>query len=200
MLIDLHCHTGAYSSCSSLTPETLVAAAREAGLDGVCLTEHDRLWPADQLRRLGEAYGIVVLRGMEVTTELGHVLVYGLDAPPSGMWSAAGLCAAVRAAGGIAVLAHPARAGQPFVPPAHRRRLFDTVETLNGSDGPEQNTAALGLLSGMPLPGIAGSDCHAPHEVGTAVTELPVRVRTEHDLVTALRLGRHRTRHHRPGR
>ncbi len=77
MLIDLHCHTQPLSACSSLTVEELIEAARRQGLDGVCLTEHDRLRPADETDRLAATHGLVVLRGMEVTTELGHALVYG---------------------------------------------------------------------------------------------------------------------------
>jgi predicted metal-dependent phosphoesterase TrpH len=82
-------------------------------LDAICLTEHDRLWPEEDVRALSSATGIVMLRGMEVTTEVGHVLVYGLSELPPGSFLVATLVAAVRAAGGIAALAHPARAGQP---------------------------------------------------------------------------------------
>jgi predicted metal-dependent phosphoesterase TrpH len=192
MRIDLHCHTARFSGCSSLTPEGLVTAARDAGLDAVCLTEHDRLWPVGEARRLSERFGLIVLRGMEVTTELGHVLVYGLTEPPPGMFLAATLVEAVRSAGGLAILAHPARAGQLSVAPAQRTGLFDTVEILNGSDGPEQNRAAEGLAAGHRLAGIAGSDCHGPAEAGTVATVLPRWVTSERELVAVLRLGRHR--------
>jgi predicted metal-dependent phosphoesterase TrpH len=192
MRIDLHCHTARYSTCSSVSPETLLSAARAAGLDGVCVTEHDQIWPRAELQRLADQFGIVAFRGMEVTTELGHVLVIGLDEPPLGMFMAAALVEAVRSAGGLAILAHPARAGQPAVAPDQRLRLFDTVEILNGSDGPEQNRAATGLAAGHWLPGIAGSDCHSPEEIARVATVLPHRVTTERGLVAALRLGRHR--------
>lgn len=192
MRIDLHCHTSRFSACSSLAPEALVAQARAASLDGVCLTEHDRLWPLDDLRALAARSGLVVLRGMEVTTELGHVLVFGVDAPPPAMFLARSLAEAVHRAGGLLALAHPGRAGQPRVPPHGIAALVDAVEVLNGSDGAAQNEAALALAIRAPLPGIAGSDCHAPHEVGTVATVLPVRVETEAELVAALRLGRHR--------
>jgi predicted metal-dependent phosphoesterase TrpH len=190
--IDLHCHRNRFSACSSLAPEDLVARARAAGLDGICLTEHDRLWPAEDLGRLAAGSGLVVLRGMEVTTEVGHVLVFGLELPPSGMFLARALAVAVRREGGLLALAHPGRAGQPQVPPEHVAELFDAVEVLNGSDGAAQNRAAHSIAARTPLPGIAGSDCHAPHEVGTVATVLPVHVTSEAELIAALRLGRHR--------
>ena len=64
MLIDLHCHTTAHSACSAVLPDDLVIAAKSAGLDGVCLTEHDAFWPLELVRALGEKHGLVVLRGV----------------------------------------------------------------------------------------------------------------------------------------
>lgn len=191
MLIDLHCHTLPRSACSSLTITDLIEGARRAGLDGVCLTEHDRLWPEDEVRAVSRASGLVVLRAMEVTTEVGHVLVFGLDEPPSGMFFARTLREAVTKAGGLMALAHPARAGMPRVDRATLAALFDTVEAINGSDGPEENRAAAAYLGGLALPGIGGSDCHSPAEIGRAATRLPRAVACETDLVAALREGLH---------
>ena len=76
MLIDLHCHTKVHSPCSALTPDALVRAAQARGLDGVCITEHDALWPLAEIEILTRTMQFLVLRGMEVTTEVGHVLVF----------------------------------------------------------------------------------------------------------------------------
>lgn len=198
--IDLHCHTSRFSSCSALTPAALVSAAAAAGLEGICLTEHDRLWPAADLRALGERHGIVVLGGAEVTTELGHVLVYGITALPPTTFVARSLVAAVRAEGGLCVLAHPARAGQPALDADLCSSLFDAVEVLNGSDGPQQNGAAVATAAWTWLPGVAGSDCHTAAEVGAVATVLPHAVTTEADLVSALRLGLHTVVRLRPAR
>ncbi|MCY3733401.1 MAG: PHP domain-containing protein, partial [Chloroflexi bacterium] len=75
MLIDMHTHTSVYSTDSNLLPHEALARAAERGLDGVILTEHDVVWPADRAARLSEQVGILVLPGVEVTTELGHILV-----------------------------------------------------------------------------------------------------------------------------
>lgn len=198
MLIDLHCHTSSYSTCSSLSPDTLFEAAQQSGLDAVCLTEHDRLWPDDRLDAIAAGHDLVVLRGMEVTTELGHVLVFGLDALPAGAFLAATLIAAVRDAGAFAALAHPARAGHSPVAAADAATLFDSVEILNGSDGPDQNRSAESLAQLTRLPGIAGSDCHSVVEVGTVATVLPQPVANERELVEVLRMGQHSVRRLRP--
>ncbi|MBM3945400.1 MAG: PHP domain-containing protein, partial [SAR202 cluster bacterium] len=78
MLLDLHCHTAPMSDDSILSPDDLVDASKRAGLDGVCLTEHDRFWSFADAQALTKRHGILVLPGCEVTTEDGHMLVFGL--------------------------------------------------------------------------------------------------------------------------
>ncbi|HEY7295257.1 MAG TPA: CehA/McbA family metallohydrolase [Dehalococcoidia bacterium] len=192
VLIDLHCHTQPLSACSSLSPAELARLARAAGLDAVCLTEHDRLRPADELRALSDECGLLLLRGMEVTTELGHVLVFGLDTVPPDLFLAAALRRHVDAAGGLMVLAHPARPGQPTVDLSRAGRLFDAVEGINGSDSGAQNAVATRLGAALSLSPVGGSDCHAPREVGTAATHLERPVTSEAELIEELRRGRHR--------
>ncbi len=191
MKIDLHSHTSSHSTCSSLSPEQLVELSRTAGLDAVCLTEHDRSWTDQEIRDLAERLEFVMLRGMEVTTELGHVLVFGVDRYEPDMYFAANLRRYVQAADGLMVLAHPARPGQPPADLVMHSNLFDALEGLNGSDGPAQNTAALRLGARLLLPPTAGSDCHSPREVGSVATVLEQPVFSERELIDELRRGRH---------
>lgn len=191
VLIDLHCHTQPLSACSSLSPAELARLAHAAGLDAVCLTEHDRLRSAEELRAPSGEHGLLLLRGMEVTTELGHVLVFGLDALPPGHFLAATLRRRVEEVGGLMVLAHPARPGQPAVDPRIVAELFDAVEGVNGSDSPAQNAVAARLGAAQSLPPTGGSDCHSPREVGTAATRLVQPVTNEGELIEELRRGRH---------
>src|SRR4051794_31177770 len=109
MLIDMHCHTKVYSACSALTPEALVRAAQARGLDGACITEHDALWPPRDIECLAEGMDFLVLRGIEVTTEVGHVLVYGASRFDPAMATLAELRRIVRAEGALMFLAHPSR-------------------------------------------------------------------------------------------
>ena len=50
MEMDLHIHTNRYSGCSNLPPSGLLRKAREAGLDGIALTEHGIRWSDDNTR------------------------------------------------------------------------------------------------------------------------------------------------------
>ena len=41
MLLDIHVHTSKYSPCSTINLIDAVLKAREVGLDGICVTDHD---------------------------------------------------------------------------------------------------------------------------------------------------------------
>ena len=85
---DLHIHTTAHSGCSNMTPDQMAMAAKDAGLDGVCITEHNRLWNKDAIRKsLARKHGIAILCGMEITTTGGDILAFGLEQEPRQMWT-----------------------------------------------------------------------------------------------------------------
>ena len=191
MLIDMHTHTSVHSTDSNLLPLDALLRTAERGLDGVVLTEHDVVWVPERAAALSEETGLLVLHGVEVTTELGHVLVYGLDALVPRITDARRLRAHCDEHGALMFLAHPARDPGLRVPRA-MMELFDGVEGLNGCDGPLQNQSAASRGRDRPLPPIGGSDSHALHEVGTAATEFDAEIRNLTDLIEALRSGAYR--------
>jgi predicted metal-dependent phosphoesterase TrpH len=192
-LIDLHTHPRVHSACSALTPDALVRAARARGLDGVCITEHDALWPLDGIERLSREMDFLVLRGIEATTEAGHVLVFGAAAYDPAMSTLDGLARLVRAQGALMFLAHPARAYGSLTP-EQIIETFDSVEAQNGTEGMLQNDNAGALARRMRMPGIGGSDAHSVREAGVCATEFDAGVRDEASFLAALRSGAYRAR------
>ena len=61
MLIDLHTHTKPLSWDSLLSADDLVAMAKRAGLDGVCLTEHDMFWDHEKAAGLCRRHNFLVI-------------------------------------------------------------------------------------------------------------------------------------------
>lgn len=190
MLIDLHCHTLPLSQCSALQPGQLVDLARARGLDGICLTEHDRMWEAEALSELRRRTGFLILSGMELTTDAGHVLAFGLPTGNAAFADARAAFSAAQEAGGFLFLAHPARDGLLKVS-ADTVEMFESVEGVNGSDSRLQNLAASGLARGFRLPGIGGSDAHTTAEVGRAATRFDAHITDEETLLVALRSGQY---------
>ena len=166
------------------------ARGRARGLDGICLTEHDRAWPAAELEALRERTGFPIFSGVELTTDQGHILAFGLDDPRAFSAIAREVHEAAKACGALLFLAHPARDGLLKV--THDTvEFFMSVEAMNGSDSRLQNMAASGLAHGFRLPGIGGSDAHTAAEVGRAATRFPARIATQADLLGALRAGQY---------
>jgi hypothetical protein len=108
----VHLHS-LYSDGTGTVPEIARAAAR-AGADAVLLTDHDTL---EAKRRAEEGwYGdVLLLVGEEVSPRRrNHYLAFGLDEPidHKGL-DGAGICRAVRDAGGFGFAAHPFSQGSP---------------------------------------------------------------------------------------
>ncbi len=82
MKFDLHLHTSRHSPDSQMDAVTMLLRARQLGLDGLVITEHDWLWTEAELETLRAlAPGLVVLAGIEVSAREGHFLVYGVTNP-----------------------------------------------------------------------------------------------------------------------
>ncbi|MBU1669862.1 MAG: PHP domain-containing protein [Actinobacteria bacterium] len=198
MKIDLHVHTTVSSPCSLIDPERLIERAREAGLDAVCVTEHDEIKGAEVTRELGLKQGFPVFRGVEVFTDMGDMLVYGLyeDAPG---WKVPfeRLLERCREAGAAIVPAHSCRVTGELERIHGEERvawLLDRVtalETHNGGCTPQGNAAAQDLARRFGLPGTGGSDAHHEFQVGRCYTVFEDDIESEVDLVAALRGGRY---------
>ena len=208
-VFDLHVHTVRGSSDSSLTPGQLIEEALRIGLDGVCLTEHGGGWETHELEATFRNAGMTVIRALEVDTEMGHILVFGLHRHVSGMHRAGELREAVDRGGGVMISAHPFRnlfnkppynvnllfknsskrspqtveeaSGHPLF------QLVDDIEVANGSNTDQENLFALEVARHIGFGGIGGSDVHSTHGLGKCVTIFDGDIRGESDLIAALK-------------
>ena len=203
MIIDLHTHTRFGSNCSYLDPEELVRGAKRLGLDGICITEHNLCWEKAAIQRLSQDNGILVLGGVEVSTDLGEVLVFGVYQPLWRVGSARELRELVDQAGGVMIASHPFRVDvlfnrAPDVEEVCRREIFelvDAVEVFNGrAIGPEIDFGCQ-VLGKLKLRGVGGSDAHAQHAIGRCVTIFQSRISNEQELVDELKAGRFKAWH-----
>jgi predicted metal-dependent phosphoesterase TrpH len=175
-IVDMHVHTVRGAADSSLTPEQLTEAAREIGLTGVNISEHDRVWDTRDLEQFRASSGLYVSRGMEVSTDMGHMIVVGLDRYVPGIRRTTELRRVVDDMGGFITVAHPFR---HFFDPVHFRRdgrppfdmtpeeaaermpvfgLVDEMEVANGGCTPRENQFALRVAKLLGKTGIGGSE------------------------------------------
>lgn len=135
----LHVHTR-YSHDSEGALEAVVAAAQGLGLDFVILTEHNTLAPLREGKQ-GFRDGVLVLAGVELSTEAGHLLGLGVteEIDRHGR-SAQALIDEVNRQGGLALIAHPAGSKSPW-------RDWEVA----GTHGMEIYTLSDDMLEGCPL-------------------------------------------------
>jgi hypothetical protein len=192
MKFDLHMHTSRHSPDSILDPFILLRRAKQVGLDGIVITEHDYLWPEEELTELRKAApDLVVLAGIEISARDGDVLVYGVTDPfklPRGIkWSA--LCDEIHRQGGVAVAAHPYRWGQDL-----DRIMREQKPTIDGLEMMSNNMTrdlrektAEYHRKNATLATLGNSDAHDEDVVGCCYTEFDAEIRTIADLVLAIK-------------
>ena len=204
MLIDLHNHTSRYSDDSLLSPEQLVEGAKEAGLDGIAITEHDFFWDSKALIQLGKHMDFLVIPGVEINTEQGHLLVFGLERYVFGMHRPEFVKDMVDRRGGAMLIAHPhrrrfiAEISDPAVYEESLKKacgnsifsMVDGVEVLNGRSSDRQNCFSEEIASRLRLKGIGTSDAHQAHDIGRYATRFEKRITDLEGLIEEVKAGR----------
>ena len=204
MLIDLHTHTRPLSWDSYLSPDDLVERSKQASLDGICLSEHDYLWDPADVIALGKRHNYLVMPAIEINTDDGHILVYGIDKYVYGMHRSGDLARHVNAASGAMVAAHPYRRQMPWYMdderdyhdalvrasknPAYQHCV--ALEKLNGRGTVKENQFSAALCDFMDMPGTAGTDSHSRSDIGRVATNFERDVHDVVELIEELKAGR----------
>lgn len=192
MRIDLHCHSK-YSHDNYLEPEELIEQAIKMNLDGVCFTEHHSLTASLPVEKIQIPEEFYIFRGLEISTDGGHLLVYGLRDDSWNIWSrnsyldVSRVLENVHGLGGICVPAHPFRGWDSFGEDVLRIEGFDAIETHNGLSFEDENRKAIRATRIKNLPSIGGSDCHNKEQVGRAFTEFKNPVHTIDELIEEIK-------------
>ena len=206
-IVDMHVHTTKGASDSNLRPEELAEEALRLGLNGVHVSEHDRLWDPRELEAYRRRHRLFVANGMEVSTDLGHILTLGLDRYVPGIRRAEELRRVVQEAGGYMIVAHPFRhvfdpahfrrtGGEPFsMTPEQAAKLpifelVDAVEALNGCNTVQENLFALRVAQVLGKPVTGGSDAHSDQGIGIYVTVFERELESQRQMLEELHGGR----------
>lgn len=173
---DPHVHTF-FSADAASSPEKLIAAAREKGLDGIVLTDHNTCEAVDYCLENGlmnpegtPVDGFLVVPGVEVSTADGHLLCIGTRLPDLIGIPAIEVEAEILAAGGVAVPAHPYDKWRAGI----REEILDrmqtpVIEVFNAAvTSRAYNRQATAYAEAHGKVGTAGSDAHHASAVGTA--------------------------------
>jgi predicted metal-dependent phosphoesterase TrpH len=183
--VDFHLHT-VYSNDSTISPRLLVEQLHNhAAIKGVAVTDHNTLEGYHQVRKMASVYeDLVVLPGVEVSTDKGDLILLGVDDAPKLPSTLDSTLDFARARDGIMVVPHPYRflglGDLTMDVEAH------AIEVLNPTAKSGENMLAHRATEARRLPGIAGTDAHRPEELWTTFTEVDVSPDPE-SILTAFR-------------
>ncbi len=212
-IIDMHIHTTRGASDSGLDPDDLATEARARGLTGVNMSEHDRLWDTFVLKEFREKNSdLLVANGMEVSTDMGHILALGLREYVGGIRRMEKLREVADEHGAFLIVAHPFRhffdpvyftrqGKEPFkLTPGQATRLpvfqfVDAIEVLNGANTVKENLFALRVAQALGKPGTGGSDAHSTQGIGTYCIELDKDCESQEELLAELHARRFHAAH-----
>lgn len=193
MLLEIHCHTSEKSSCSFVSAADLIARAFEVGMDGIVLTDHHYLWPAEELAAIKAESGVpdhfLVLSGQETTTaEHKDVLIYGADRlflKGTEIDDIRRMCPQA-----ALVWAHPYRLGGNPQQEQLSDARFDAIEILNSNHTFTETHRAVNDWHLLKFAATAGTDAHALSYVGTYPTVLEHPVETIEEFAGEIKAGR----------
>jgi hypothetical protein len=205
MWIDCHCHTR-YSYDNWLEPVALLRQAKALGLDAVVITEHYSYEASAPVEAVGRDEGLLVLRGVEIATDAGHLLAYGVEDDGWNIWGQnqylplAAVIERINGLGGICAPAHPFReiGLASLLEKILDVQGFTAVETHNGGNSDDDNRLAVRAASTMGLPSLGGSDCHKVGAVGRCATEFTQPVHDMASFIAAVRAGACRGAYYTP--
>jgi len=210
MIVDLHVHTR-LSADSRVTADQYLEFAANSGsrLGAICFTEH-RLYPSDpEIERsyaeLSERFGIRIFRGIEADTDLGHLLLFGINHEvqrrfdlTNRMLKSDHLFEVLHGEGGVAIPAHPFRESGFGVRLdsllARHGSALGAIEVINGQNSAGENQRAADAALKLGITAVGGSDAHFASAKWflTCATELEREVATVEELCGEIRAGRAR--------
>ena len=200
---DLHMHT--VHSDGDWTIADLISNARNAGLDFICITDHNTASHHAEIDRLSKGLRQpLVLRGEEITTYGGHTNAWGLPsetwidfrARPGDSVRISNMAAEAHRAGALISINHPfALCGGCAWSYAAAVREFDAIEVWNGAwDQTDEQALTMwnnALQSGRRITAIASSDSHRPtNPIGQPTTHVETKELSQSSLLNAIRQGR----------
>jgi len=174
--IDLHIHS-CYSRDALSSPKSIIKKIKERQLDGVAITDHNNCNAWKELTSLGKGAGVLIVKGEEIKIKrngrtMGEVLGYFMNEEvKSGSFDE--IVDSLQDQGAVAAIPHPFdwfrnRLKEDLDTAIKRVKVMETLNSRCLFKGMNRKAAAYAKAHG--LTEIAGSDGHAPREIGNAYT------------------------------
>lgn len=150
-------------------PKELIPYAKKVGLNGIAITDHDRIDGA--LRLAKTVTEILIIPGIEISSLDGHIIGLNIQELVSKNLSAEETIEKIHGFGGLAVACHPKAIFKASL--GEKTNLkFDAIEVINSSAIPFKRSErkAREIAKSLGVPQVGGSDAHYAPEIGLAYT------------------------------
>ncbi|MEM9623794.1 MAG: PHP-associated domain-containing protein [Pseudomonadota bacterium] len=197
MILDLHAHSiKSDDGRAKVQNYCQWIKSRDIAIDGFVLTEHRQFDNDSDYSELARKHGITILKGAEVETEYGHVLVFGVTPALQDAFDFADIhlplarvLEACEQHNAVAVPCHPGRKRVGMA--AHLEEFgvpsgVRIVEVYNGGSRGDEDQVAQQLANDQNYLGIGGSDAHIVSHIGRCATQFSQPIHNEQELVEAL--------------
>lgn len=198
--VDMHSHT-LHSGDSTTTIDEVVEAVTEAGINVLCVTDHNSISGVAQLVKVLEREGICrVISGEEVRTHAGEIIGLFLSQRIPFGENAMHTARVIREQGGLVYVPHPfdpmrRNISEAALNDLTQAGLVDAIEVFNAKTSLQSlNARAQRFATDHDIAQGAGSDAHVPLAIGSAFVDMP-DFDGPNDFLNALRRG-HVVGHH----
>lgn len=183
MKMDLHIHS-IFSSDGRENPEDIVKYARKIGLDGIAVLDHNDVQGSLKAYEISkEMKDFLVVRGVEVSTDAGHIIGYGIREPIPARMSIEETVEKIHDLGGIAVAPHPYRFWSGIGGKSAASHRFSAIEAQNSRCTARSNRKSRRLAGKLKLGQTGGTDSHILDEIGKAFTQFEGSPETEEEVI-----------------
>ena len=199
--VDFHSHT-MWSGDSTTTPDEIIESVAAAGIDVLCITDHNSIKGAIELK---ESLPCRVVVGEEMRTHAGEIIgLFLKERIPQGI-RPEDAAKNIREQGGLVYIPHPFdplrnNLRQEVLDELVSNDLVDGIEILNGKTSLRSlNDKASAYAAKHDLAMGAGSDAHVAEAIGAAYLEMP-DFDSPKEFLSSMRLGRAVGHHYDPPR
>lgn len=203
MILDMHVHTEASGDAKPTVSDYAQWALElkeQYTIHGFVVTEHRFYSPSRNavLTELGRETGLVILQGVEMETDYGHLLAYGvtpqfLDKVDVSRRVSGQFAAQTALETGVVIVpAHPCRPALGCGPLLRQLAGIKVIEQLNGSNDRSENKLAESMSKSLALFGTGGSDAHYVADFGFCMTRFEKNISNDRELVSELLRGEYR--------
>jgi predicted metal-dependent phosphoesterase TrpH len=185
-----------FSLNSYLSPKDIIKKGSILNLDFICIADYNIYEENTEFEYLNTlSYKTKIIRGVELKTDIGNVLVFGLK---NNFWNKIKdintnilninkLIAEVEKINGVLIYKNPFSKKVTNFHKIYESNKIKIMQTLNGKNNIEENTKAQNYAKKNKLKEIGGSEANKLKEIGKYLTLFKNKIKTEEEFIENLK-------------